>query len=85
MQTDTQMRTSLSEMETELRNDKLLHDIPLSQLRQYDTSPLNLCVRCQYATGAGLPEHAVTPTDKASLQQPTNGMLVVIVRTHKLM
>ena len=84
MQNGTQMQNSPSDIETALRNDEILHDLPLSQLWQHNTSPLNLFVRCQYATIAGLPETAVTATDQASLQQATNGMLVVIVRTHKM-
>jgi len=78
------MQQAISGMEADLRSDELMHDLPLSQLRQYDTCPLNIFVRCQHATVMGLPEHAVTPTDKASGQQPRNGVHVVIVHTHKM-
>lgn len=85
MQAGTQqMTTTLSDMEAEMRSEDIVRDVRISELGPYHNNPLNLFLRCHYATIAGLPDDGPS-SDKVGGKQPRNGMLVAIVRTHKLL
>jgi len=78
------MTTTLSDMEAEMHSEDIVRNVHISELGPYYNNPMNLFLRCHYATIAGLPDDG-TSLDKAGGKQPRNGMLVIVVRTYKLM